>query len=87
VRIVFRSESDTRVQAEAQDAAALLRTRLQKLDMTGTELIGPAPCFFSRVNQVYRWHLFLRGPDPAAALRGLEVGRGWHVDIDPVDVL
>jgi|GEM_PF-5796 len=87
VRIVFRSESDTHAQAEAEAAANLLRARLHKLGMTGTELIGPAPCFFSRVNQVYRWHVLLRGPDPAAALRGLEVERGWHVDIDPVDVL
>ncbi|MBZ0290284.1 MAG: primosomal protein N', partial [Anaerolineae bacterium] len=87
VRIVFRSESDTRAQADAEEAANFLRKRLALLDMTGTELIGPAPCFFSRVNQVYRWHLFLRGPDPTVALRGLEIGRGWLVDIDPVDVL
>ena len=87
VRIIFRSESDTRAQADAEEAANFLRKRLTQLDMTGTELIGPAPCFFSRVNQVYRWHLFLRGPDPTVALRGLEIGRGWHVDIDPVDVL
>ncbi|MEO8608587.1 MAG: primosomal protein N' [Chloroflexota bacterium] len=87
VRIIFQSESDTRAQADAEEAANFLRKRLEQLDMTGTELIGPAPCFFSRVNQVYRWHLILRGPDPTVALRGLEIGRGWHVDIDPVDVL
>lgn len=87
LRITFRSESETRVQAEAEEAANFLRKRLTQLDMTGTELIGPAPCFFSRVNQLYRWHLFLRGPDPTVALRGLEIGRGWYVDIDPVDVL
>jgi primosomal protein N' (replication factor Y) len=87
VRIVFRSESETRSQADAEEAAGFLRKRLEQLTMTGTELIGPAPCFFSRVDGVYRWHLLLRGPDPTAALRGLEIGRGWHVDIDPVDVL
>jgi primosomal protein N' (replication factor Y) (superfamily II helicase) len=87
VRMVFRSENEARAQADAEEAASMLRRRLDKLKMTGTELIGPAPCFFSRVNQVYRWHLFLRGPDPVAALRGFEPGRGWYVDIDPVDVL
>jgi primosomal protein N' (replication factor Y) len=55
--------------------------------MTGTELIGPAPCFFTRENTMYRWHLLLRGPEPAEALRGFELPRGWYVDVDPVDVL
>jgi primosomal protein N' (replication factor Y) (superfamily II helicase) len=87
VRIVFRSESAARAQAEAESGANLFRARLNQLELTGTELIGPAPCFFSRVNKVYRWHLLLRGPDPTAALKDVEIPRGWYVDIDPVDVL
>jgi primosomal protein N' (replication factor Y) len=86
-RIVFRDESDTRARTEAENAANMLRARLKKLSLTGIEIIGPAPCFFSRVNKVYRWHLLLRGDDPAAVLRGLDIQRGWHIDIDPVDVL
>ena len=35
-----------------------------------TELIGPAPCFFSRLAGLYRWQIVLRGPDPASLLRG-----------------
>jgi primosomal protein N' (replication factor Y) len=87
VRILFRFPSDSKAQAEAERAAALMRARLQSLHMTGTELIGPAPCFFTRENTMYRWHLLLRGPDPAEALRGFELPRGWYVDVDPVDVL
>ncbi|MBL8166075.1 MAG: primosomal protein N', partial [Anaerolineae bacterium] len=87
VRIVFRDASETRARAEAEEAARVLQARLARLQMTGTEIIGPAPCFFSRENNVYRWHLVLRGPDPTAVLRGLEPGRGWHVDVDPVDLL
>jgi primosomal protein N' (replication factor Y) (superfamily II helicase) len=86
-RIVFRDESEIRARTEAESAATLLRARLKKLGLTGIEIIGPAPCFFSRVNKVYRWHLLLRGDDPAAVLRGIDIQRGWHVDIDPVDVL
>jgi primosomal protein N' (replication factor Y) len=55
--------------------------------MTGTELIGPAPCFFTRENKMFRWHVLLRGPDPLPALEGLNLPRGWHVDVDPVEVL
>ncbi len=86
-RIVLRSESEARAQAEAEEAAAFLRGRLAKLKMAATELIGPAPCFFSRVNDIYRWHVLLRGPDPSLALRGLDIPRNWQLDLDPVDVL
>jgi primosomal protein N' (replication factor Y) len=50
-------------------------------------LIGPAPCFFGRINDVYRWHLIIRSPDPTLALEGLEISRGWLLDMDPVGVL
>jgi primosomal protein N' (replication factor Y) len=86
-RMVFRYGSDIQAQSEAERAAGILRTRLEKLRMTGTEIIGPAPCFFHRVNNIYRWHLLLRGPDPVVALRGMDIARGWYVDVEPVDVL
>ena len=87
VRITFRDASETHARGDAESAASFLRARIEKLRLTDVELIGPAPCFFSRVNKIYRWHVLLRGVDPTAVLRGLDVQRGWHVDIDPVDVL
>jgi primosomal protein N' (replication factor Y) len=87
VRILFRFPSETRAQAEAQRAAELLRRRLAALGMTGTDLIGPAPCFFTREKDAFRWHLLLRGPDPLPALRGLDIAKGWFVDVDPVELL
>lgn len=87
IRVLFRFPTDTQAKAEAERCAALLRGRIAKLDMTGTEMIGPAPCFFNRINNVYHWHLFLRGPNPAAAFAGVDIPRGWYVDIDPVEVL
>lgn len=86
VRIVFSAHNEARVQTEAQEAAAFLRARLLRLGMTQTELIGPAPCF-GRVNDVYRWHVVLRGVNPAAVLAGLDPKYGWQVDVDPVDML
>jgi primosomal protein N' (replication factor Y) (superfamily II helicase) len=86
-RILFKDSSEIKAQTEAERAAALLRRRIEQLGMTGTELIGPAPCFFTRVNETFRWHILLRGPDPSAALRGMEFPRGWSVNVDPEDVL
>ncbi len=87
VRVIFRSDSEPRARAEAERAAEFLRDRIDQLRLTGTELIGPAPCFFQKVNRFYRWHLLLRGPNPAAALTNVEIPKGWFVDVDPVEVL
>ena len=86
-RIVFRYASDSQARAEAERAAKFLRTRIESLNLSGIQLIGPAPCFFHRVADVFRWHLLLRGPNPALALEGIDFTRGWHIDLDPVDVL
>ena len=36
-------------------------------------LIGPAPCFFQRVNGHYRWQVVLKAPDPLAILYGRDL--------------
>ncbi|MBW4439220.1 MAG: primosomal protein N' [Pleurocapsa minor GSE-CHR-MK-17-07R] len=87
VRVLIRLPGDARAQAEAERAAALIRQRISKLDMTGTEVIGPAPCFFTRENDMSRWHVIVRGPDPLPIFDALPVREGWYVDVDPVEVL
>jgi primosomal protein N' (replication factor Y) len=86
-RILFRFPTETKARSEAIRAAQMIRQRIADLNLTGTEIIGPAPCFFPKEANVFRWHLLVRSPDPAAALRDLDVPRGWYVDIDPVEVL
>ncbi len=87
VRILFRFSSEAAAQAEAERAAELLRRNITERELSATELIGPAPCFFMREGGMYRWHVLLRGPDPVRALEGIPTRRGWFVDIDPVEVL
>ena len=86
-RIVFTFASSDQARQQAMLAAERLRILLKERDLSGTTLIGPAPCFYSRIDKKYRWHLLLRGPDPRAALRGLNPEPGWQIDIDPADVL
>ncbi len=87
VRMLFRFPNETQAQREAERAASLLRHRIDSQHMTGTELIGPAPCFFTRENNIFRWQLLLRGVDPTPALEGIDIPKGWYVDVDPVEVL
>jgi primosomal protein N' (replication factor Y) (superfamily II helicase) len=53
---------------------------------SASEIIGPVPCFFTRLAGQYRWQVILRGPDPAAILRGRDLG-DWRVEIDPLSLL
>ena len=86
-RIVFRDANAERAQEGAHNAASQLRHIIAQRGLTGTSLIGPAPCFFSRIDRQYRWQLLLRGPDPLSALAGLKTEAGWQIDIDPLDLL
>lgn len=87
VRILCQYDTEHEAHKEAEIAAQMLRARLKKLRLTGTELIGPAPCFFPRLDKRYRWHVLLRGPNPSIAVAGIDMRKGWYLDIDPVDVL
>jgi primosomal protein N' len=86
-RIVFQNSREFKARDQAQRAAEFLREEIQEMGLTGTELIGPAPCFFSRLNDHYRWHLLIRSPDPTPLIDRIDPARGWYVDLDPVDVL
>lgn len=86
-RILFQFPSAARVEREARRAEQALRHILADGHFTASEVIGPTPCFFAKRADLYRWHLIVRSPDPAAVLAGLDIGEGWFVDIDPVDML
>lgn len=84
-RLVYRHTSST----QAERGATRLATRLQaSAQESGKKLnlIGPAPCFFGRVRGFYRWHLILRGTNPAEFIPEA-LPEGWGVDIDPVSLL
>ena len=76
-----------RAQAEAGRAAELLKRELDRLALPETDLIGPAPCFFSQQRGLHRWQVIVRSPDPVPLLRGLNMEIGWRLDVDPVDLL
>ena len=86
VRLEYRHPNP----AEAQQAAVKLSARLQKQIETeewkSLTLIGPVPCFFSRLGGDYRWQIVLRGSNPALLLHH-RVPPGWRVEVDPVSLL
>ena len=86
VRLEYRHAQAREAELAAGKLAGQIRSWLQDEDRSATELVGPAPCFFTRVNGLYRWQIVLRGPDPASLLRGRQLG-DWRVEVDPPSLL
>jgi primosomal protein N' (replication factor Y) len=73
-------------QAEAMRLARWLGREIASLGLS-IDLMGPAPCFYSRVRDRYRWQIVLRGSDPASFLCDVVLPSGWRVDVDPLSLL
>ncbi len=86
VALRFSHQDARRCQAEAVRLGRWLEAEIQRVGLPA-ELIGPAPCFFHRIQGRYRWQIVVRAPDPTLLLRDLALPRGWGVDVDPVTLL
>lgn len=86
-RLVYRHTDPRRAEVAARDLGDRLRDALRRSGLPTTDLIGPVPCFFTRLRGYYRWQIILRHPDPPSFLRGIPIPRGWLVDVGPVDLL
>jgi primosomal protein N' (replication factor Y) len=86
VRLEYRHAEPAQAEAVAQELAGKIQTWLAAGDRRATEIIGPVPCFFSRLAGLYRWQIILRGPDPASLFRKRNL-EDWHIEVDPVSLL
>ena len=92
VRMEYRHQDNERAETEAQKTAGRLRSRIDAEERHQTALVGPVPCFFSKLRGEYRWQIILRGPNPVEILqsqqfdpqRGLS---GWRVEVHPISLL
>jgi len=86
-RLIYVGSGAERAQREAERMAQLVRLHVARTGVPGTEIIGPAPCFYERLGGDYRWHILVRADRPEEVLRPLTLPIGWRVDIDPMDLL
>jgi len=69
----------------ASEMVARLRERSEQLEAR-VSVLGPVPAYIARRGGRWRFHVVLRGPDPAAVLGG-DPGAPWSVDVDPESLL
>ncbi|HEX9107024.1 MAG TPA: helicase-related protein, partial [Longimicrobiales bacterium] len=86
VRLEYRHARAEKAEEAAHDMACLVREWLAAGERAATEMIGPVPCFFSRLHGQYRWQIVLRGPDPVSLLRRKPLGE-WRLEVDPPNLL
>jgi len=82
VRLEFRSED----QASAEKEAKRVGEKLSVISGKSSTVIGPVPCFFSKVAGLYRWQIILRGSNPKELLRDVKLD-GWRIEVDPISLL
>ncbi len=75
---------------EAEMEARSVRTRIEHLlDTDATievDVAGPSPSFPARLAGRYRWQILLKGDEPARILDAVQLGPGWIVDVDPIEM-
>ena len=86
-RVLIQNTHPIEAEREARLAADMIQKRMDARGLTEASLIGPAPCFFSRLDKQYRWQVLVRAVEPRKALEGLQLRQGWYMDLNPVDIL
>jgi primosomal protein N' (replication factor Y) len=93
VRVLIKHTHPIEAERRADDIAQQLKQRIASTGMTDTTLIGPAPCFFSRIDRFYRWQILVRSSHPLPVVQGLQLvsrpdkGQTEYLDIDTLDTL
>jgi primosomal protein N' (replication factor Y) len=86
VRLEYRHADPLKAEEESQKTATKLRVKMEAEARHQTELIGPVPSFFSKVDGVHRWQIIVRGPDPVSLLRDMKLN-DWRIEVDPISLL
>jgi len=86
VRLEYRDPKPDRAENAAMSMAAKLTQWIKEESRRTTSIIGPVPCFFSRVGNFYRWQIILRGPNPSALIRGRPLSK-WKISVNPPNLL
>ena len=86
VRLEYRDLDQQAAEREAGRVAEKLEGMLKADRWKNVTLIGPVPCFFSKMGGYYRWQIVLRGANPQELMRDVRLD-GWRVEVEPVSLL
>ncbi len=86
VRLEFRHFDELKAEKEAVNLAARLQKQVAAEGRKESTLIGPAPCFFAKLDGKYRWQIVLRGADLKRLLPE-RLSPDWRIEVEPASLL
>ena len=86
-KLLLADPINDRAQKQATILTKALRQHVREKALAATEILGPTPPFFNRIDGRYRWQILVRSPDPLRLLHDFPIPRPWMLDIDPVSTL
>jgi primosomal protein N' (replication factor Y) len=86
IRLEFRHQNESECKANAERMAEKVLFWISEGNYKQTDVIGPVPCFFPKLNSIYRWQIIIRGQQPVLLLMGKELN-DVIVTVDPVSLL
>lgn len=78
-----------KTEAGAIRASRALMANLRKSLPTSVNILGPAPAFYERLRDTYRWQIILKSPKRSDLVDALTLlpPKGWQSELDPVNLL
>lgn len=86
IRLEFRHQNENECKLIAERMAEKIKYWIDDEKFLQTSVIGPVPCFYAKLNAIFRWQIIIRGPNPTQLLRGKDLGESI-VTVDPVTLL
>ena len=86
-RLVYAHTRPELAERGAKRYGDLLRSERERLGLPGPHVIGPAPCYFSKVGGRWRWQVLLLGPGAHELLSAVTPPAQWSIDVEPGELL
>ncbi len=88
-RYLLRLTAVYKTEAGAIRASRALIGLLRDKAPSSVEVLGPAPAFYERLRDTYRWQIILKSPKRSdlADVINLLPPKGWQAELDPVSLL
>jgi primosomal protein N' (replication factor Y) len=86
VRLEYRHKNANQAENEARRMGRYLLQQINLQQRRATDIIGPVPCFYARLDGSYRWQIILRGPDPVSMLVDENLD-DWRIETNPQSLL
>ncbi len=88
VRLEITNQSEEKAKNQAEQTARKISEWIDEAGSRAIEVIGPVPCFFGRINNIYRWQVIVRGPNPANLIQEhVSELTGIRMEVNPPNLL